>query len=231
MKYETEYRYLKVADLVPAPYNPREEIIPGSEEYNSLKRSIEEHGLVEPLVINLHNMRCIGGNQRLTVIRDLGWDTVLCSVVNQPDELQEKKLCLALNRIDGRWDNDKLGQLLRDDDVVKHETGFSEDEAEIYRQLEDVEEPDVADEDELLNQFGDDYAPCDEDYDDGDDDMSAHDDEEPLVAPTTLIRVGNLHFKCEVSLYRQLIEDIRDSGIFEERKIAEEIKRRLLSND
>ena len=56
MKYPTEYRLLDVAKLQPALYNPREEIRPGTETYESLRRSIVEHGLTEPLVVNLHNM-------------------------------------------------------------------------------------------------------------------------------------------------------------------------------
>lgn len=106
MKYETNFQTLRLADLVTPPYNPREDIIKGSDEYKALRRSLEEHGLVEPLVVNLHNMRCIGGNQRITVLRDMGMDEVLCSVITEPDEAKEKKLCLALNKIEGCWDTD-----------------------------------------------------------------------------------------------------------------------------
>ena len=98
MIYKTEYRMWNVAEIVPAPYNPREDMLAGSAAYQALRQSIEEHGLVEPLVVNLCNMHCVGGNQRLTVVRDLGWPQVLCSVINQPDEAQEKKLCLAVSK-------------------------------------------------------------------------------------------------------------------------------------
>ena len=47
----------------------------------------------------------------------------------------------------------------------------------------------------------------------------------------TIIRVGHLNFKIEVPRYKRLLEDIRDSGIFEEKEIAAEMKRRLLEND
>ena len=100
MKYETRLEMLKLSDIVAAPYNPREDIERGSDEYKALRRSIELNGMVEPPVVNLHNMRCIGGNQRLVVLRDLGWKEVLCSVIDQPDESKEMKLCLALNRIE-----------------------------------------------------------------------------------------------------------------------------------
>ena len=122
MKYETRLEMLKLSDIVAAPYNPREDIERGSDEYKALRRSIELNGMVEPPVVNLHNMRCIGGNQRLVVLRDLGWKEVLCSVIDQPDESKEMKLCLALNRIEGRWDTDRLGDLLRDALFTPEET-------------------------------------------------------------------------------------------------------------
>ena len=62
MKYETRLEMLKLSDIVAAPYNPREDIERGSDEYKALRRSIELNGMVEPPVVNLHNMRCIGGN-------------------------------------------------------------------------------------------------------------------------------------------------------------------------
>ena len=235
MKYNTEYRVLKIADIIPAPYNPREDILPGSPEYKKLKKSIVDHGLVEPPVVNLHNMRCVGGNQRLTVLRDMGAEEVLCSVVNQPNEYQEKKLCFALNKIDGRWDAEKLGVLLRDDEVLEHETGFSREEVMLYRQLEGTQEPETDDEEALLDQIGTDYGPDLEDDGYADEPGNEDDDEEnPLddfTDSTTLVRVGHLHFKVEVSKYRRFLEAIRDRGIFDEKEIAAEFKRRLLYND
>ena len=128
MKFEAKFEVLQLADLVTPPYNPRVDMEPDSPEYKALRRSLEQHQLVEPPVVNLHNMRCIGGNQRVVVMLALGMTEVLCSVIDQPDESKEKKLCLALNRIDGRWDTDKLGDLLRDDDVLEYETGVDAEE-------------------------------------------------------------------------------------------------------
>ena len=90
MKFKTEFRVLKLKDIVPPPYNPREDIVKGSDEYEALRRSLEQHGMVEPPVVNIHNMRCIGGNQRITVLRDMGVEEVLCSIIDQPDEEKEK---------------------------------------------------------------------------------------------------------------------------------------------
>ena len=227
MKFETRFETIKLADIIPAPYNPREDIEPGTEEYKRLRKSLEDHGMVEPPVVNIHNMRCIGGNQRLTVLRDMGVEEVLCSVIDQPDESKEMKLCLALNRIEGRWDTEKLGELLRDDDVVQFETGFDPDELAVYRHLENTRDPDdwpEGDEDP----FGADEDP---DADEAEEpDAGSGDDEEPAFNQT-IIRIGHLSFKIEVFRYKRLLEQIRDSGIFDEKEIAAEMKRRLLEND
>ncbi len=227
MKFETRFETIKLADIIPAPYNPREDIEPGTEEYKRLRKSLEDHGMVEPPVVNIHNMRCIGGNQRLTVLRDMGVKEVLCSVIDQPDESKEMKLCLALNRIEGRWDTEKLGELLRDDDVVQFETGFDPDELAVYRHLENTRDPDdwpEGDEDP----FGADEDP---DADEAEEpDAGSGDDEEPAFNQT-IIRIGHLSFKIEVFRYKRLLEQIRDSGIFDEKEIAAEMKRRLLEND
>ena len=229
MKFETRFETLKLADIIPAPYNPRENIEPGTEEYKRLRKSLEDHGMVEPPVVNIHNMRCIGGNQRLTVLRDMGVTEVLCSVIDQPDESKEMKLCLALNRIEGRWDTDKLGDLLRDDDVVQFETGFDPDELAVYRHLENTPDPDDWPEGDD-DPFGADDPDAEEDGEPEDPEEDAAGEDEPAFNQT-IIRIGHLNFKIEVYRYKRLLEQIRDSGIFDEKEIAAEMKRRLLEND
>ena len=39
------------ADLLPADYNPRKDLKPGDAEYEKLKRSIEQFGYVEPVIL------------------------------------------------------------------------------------------------------------------------------------------------------------------------------------
>lgn len=220
MQYKTEYKVLPLADIVECPYNPRVAIERNTPEYDTLRRSLEQHEVVEPLVVNVHNMRCIGGNQRLTVMRDMGISEVLCSIIDQPDEAKEKKLCLALNRIGGRWDTDKLGDLLRDDEVLEWETGFDEAEVRLYRQIEDAQEPDVGDDSD------------DPENPDGDPDVDEDDEEEPAPDESTInatvVRIGHYSFKVEYSAYKRLIDDIMENGIFAAPDIEAEIKRRLL---
>lgn len=122
----------QIDQLIPADYNPRQDLQPGDPEYEKLKRSIEEFGYVEPIIWNEETGRVVGGHQRLKVMKDLGFETVKVSVVNLP-ESREKALNIALNKIGGRWDMGKLKDLLEEIDTGEFDitlTGFSEDELE-----------------------------------------------------------------------------------------------------
>ena len=101
------------ADLLPADYYPRKDLKPGDAEYEKLKRSIEQFGYVEPVIWNQTTGRVVGGHQRLKVLMDMGMTEVDCVVVAM-DEEKEKALNIALNKISGDWDKDKLALLIAD---------------------------------------------------------------------------------------------------------------------
>lgn len=101
------------ADLLPADYNPRKDLKPSDAEYEKLKRSIEQFGYVEPVIWNKTTGRVVGGHQRLKVLMDMGMTEVDCVVVEM-DEDKEKALNIALNKISGDWDKDKLALLIAD---------------------------------------------------------------------------------------------------------------------
>ena len=122
-----EIEQIKITDLKPAEYNPRKI---SSGELSKLTNSIEEFGLVDPIIINLKNMNIIGGHQRydaiynsaalngefnqdLNLIRmgDVGW-VFLDTELNIKSDDHEKALNLALNKISGEWDYIKLEPLL-----------------------------------------------------------------------------------------------------------------------
>ncbi len=119
---------IKIAQLNAAPYNPRVELAPGMPEWEKLERSITEIGYVVPIVWNKRTGNVVGGHQRLAVMKHLGYDTIPCSVVDL-DETDEKLLNVALNKIKGQWDYEKLEAILKDFDYeVAALSGFSEDE-------------------------------------------------------------------------------------------------------
>ncbi|AQU05392.1 DNA modification methylase [Dehalococcoides mccartyi] len=99
--------------LIPADYNPRKDLKPGDPEYEKLKRSLEEFGYVEPVIWNKITSHVVGGHQRLKVLLDMGITEVECVVVEMDAE-KEKALNVALNKISGDWDKDKLALLIAD---------------------------------------------------------------------------------------------------------------------
>ncbi len=91
----------KVADLVPADYNPRRLT---DKQRVDLTKSLEEFGFVDPVIIN-KNDHIIGGHQRIKICADLNIKTV---DVRVPDKeltaRQEKALNLRMNKNTGEWD-------------------------------------------------------------------------------------------------------------------------------
>ena len=102
---------IPINQINPATYNPRADLKPDHPEYQKLKRSVEEFGLVDPLIINERTGNLIGGHQRFKVIQDLGYTEVEVVVVDLPIE-KEKALNIALNKIQGHWDEEKLISIL-----------------------------------------------------------------------------------------------------------------------
>lgn len=119
---------INVEYLHEADYNPRIKLEKGMAEYDKLKRSIEKFGNVEPVVWNKRTGNVVGGHQRLQVLKDMGETEIPCEVVDLDLE-DEKTLNLALNKIKGEWDYDKLEEMLHGFDMeMATLSGFSADE-------------------------------------------------------------------------------------------------------
>ena len=115
--------------LNPATYNPRRDLKPGDKDYEKLKRSIEEFGFVEPVVWNRRTGFVVGGHQRLKVLLDMGETEIDCVVVDLEPE-KEKALNLALNRIQGDWDEAKLAEVIAELDASAFDVSFTGFDAE-----------------------------------------------------------------------------------------------------
>ena len=138
---------LPVGKLIPADYNPRKDLKPGDPEYEKLKRSITEFGYVEPVIWNKTTGHVVGGHQRLKVLIDTGITEVECVVVEMDTE-KEKALNIALNKINGEWDKDKLALLITDlqgADFDVSLTGF--DAPELDALFKDAQRAGVQDDD------------------------------------------------------------------------------------
>ena len=129
---EMKWQTLPIDVLLPAVYNPRKSLKKGDKEYEKIKNSILEFGYVEPIIIN-YDMTVIGGHQRLTVLKDLGYKDVQCVVVEIKDENKVKALNIALNKITGVWNEQLLVDLISDlqkSDYNIDFTGFEPPEIE-----------------------------------------------------------------------------------------------------
>jgi DNA modification methylase len=105
---------IEVGRLRAAAYNPRKDLKPGDAEFEKLRKSIEEFGYVEPIIVNRQTgFTVVGGHQRLKVLRHLGQTEVDCVIVDL-DEQKEKALNIALNKISGAWEDGLLTALLKD---------------------------------------------------------------------------------------------------------------------
>jgi len=138
---------IEVEKLIPADYNPRKDLQPGDSEYEKIKRSLEEFGYVDPVIWNKTTGRVVGGHQRLKVLASMGRTEVECVVVELNEE-KEKALNVALNKISGDWDKEKLAVLITDLDASDFDvslTGF--DAAEIDDLFKDTLRDGVEDDD------------------------------------------------------------------------------------
>lgn len=148
-----EIKELPLKELKPAAYNPRKKLKKGDKEYEKIKQSLLKFGYVDPIIVN-EDLTVIGGHQRLTVLKDLNYETAKCVIVDLPKE-DEKALNIALNKITGQWDEALLADLLLDlqesdfnldltgfeppeiDDILSnvHDKELSEDEFDVEEEL------------------------------------------------------------------------------------------------
>ena len=100
---------------------------------------------MEPVIWNQTTGRVVSGHQRLTALEHLGHTEVDCVVV-ELDETREKALNIALNKITGSWDEDKLALLIANLDASDFDvelTGF--DDTEIQQLIGSLDETEIAD--------------------------------------------------------------------------------------
>lgn len=100
---------IPIKDLNKADYNPRKI---SKREMETLQRSIERYGLVDPVIVN-KDYTIIGGHQRTEAARKLGYKTMPCVVLDL-DKDAEKELNIALNKISGKFDDRILTDLLEE---------------------------------------------------------------------------------------------------------------------
>jgi DNA modification methylase len=191
-----EIKKMRISQINKADYNPRAELKPSDPVYEKLKNSIQTFGFCEPLIFNRTTSHLVGGHQRLAVLKDLGYTEAEVVVVELPLE-QEKVFNIALNKIQGDWDERKLALLL--DELTKAPefdvglTGFETEEISDLLDRALTAESSQAKEENF-------------------DVEEALDKENPAITqPGELIELGNHHLLCgdssKLSALRKLIGD------------------------
>lgn len=143
-----QFERRKLADLRPAEYNPRKALTPSDPEYVQIKRSLQEFGYADPIVIN-RDGTIIKGHQRRNVMMDLGYEDAEVIVLDIQDKQKEKALNIALNKITGKWDDQLLKDILVELDLEGYDftvSGFQRSELEDLIQLTEVP-PEAQDDD------------------------------------------------------------------------------------
>lgn len=131
---------MNINDITPADYNPRIDLNENDDEYKKIKNSIQEFGYVDPIIWNKRTGNIVGGHQRYTVLKDLGHETVDVSVVDMSEQ-DEMALNIALNKVEGDWDKDKLKEVIADLEQDKLMfTGFDDDEIDSLMNDVDIED-------------------------------------------------------------------------------------------
>lgn len=132
---------IQISKLKLAEYNPR---VISDKDLSSLKRSLEKFGFIQPVVIN-KDFTVISGHQRIRAWSEMKHDTVP-TIQLDITQKEEKALNLAMNKIGGEWDTEKLFNIMNELRVADELefTGFDEKEvSKILDQFieEDEEEP------------------------------------------------------------------------------------------
>ena len=133
---------VKISELISPEYNPRH-ITP--EAMESLKQSLDEFGYISPVIVNKHNNHILAGNQRITALKQLGYNEIDVIYINEPDINREKALNIRLNNNSGDWDIGKLDTIFQDLELTGFDltlTGFETDNLQPFETETEIETDD-----------------------------------------------------------------------------------------
>ncbi|MDZ4278005.1 MAG: site-specific DNA-methyltransferase [Dehalococcoidia bacterium] len=121
-------KHVPVDSLKPDAANPRRI---SDAELETLTRSIQQFGFIDPVIARREDGLVVGGHQRLLAARKLGLKAVPVVYVDLSLE-QARLLNLALNKISGEWDQELLARMVADLSSLEEAdlslSGFADDE-------------------------------------------------------------------------------------------------------
>ena len=184
-----EIHKVPINTLTSPDWNPRQIT---EEELTKLETSLKEFGYIEPIIVNDVNNHIVGGNQRAKALKTLGYKEVDVVYVHIEDIAKEKACNVALNKISGDWDNDKLRVVLEEIELSPIDislTGFDEIE---LTEMEIHHEPTTED------VIEDDYEP--------------EEDIETNIQHGDLFKLGNHYILCGDSTLEEDVDKLLSAG-------------------
>jgi len=160
IKILREIEVVAIDSIFPYPENPREIDVT---QFEKLKKSIQTHGLIDPLIVNKRNHAdfvgdekkptIMGGNMRHRAVKELEVKEVPVAWIDV-DRNEEKIINIALNRISGKWDVGKLEKMIyelsdKDLSLDLEATGLEDWELKLYNPGEDLNFPENINEKEI----------------------------------------------------------------------------------
>lgn len=125
---ELKVEQVPIDELRPDAANPRRI---SDSQLEALTKSLKQFGFLQPVLARREDKTVIGGHQRLTAARRLGYKTVPVTFLDISLE-QARLLNIGLNKISGDWDQELLARLLADlsmaPDIDLSLSGFEDDE-------------------------------------------------------------------------------------------------------
>lgn len=119
-----ETKRMRLKDLRPADYNPRR--MP-AEQAARLREGLERWGQVQSIVWNKRTGNIVGGHQRVEALEAIAEKEADVTIVDL-DPVDERLLNVALNKVHGEWDEQRLVPLLQELKVTAsdllHLTGY-----------------------------------------------------------------------------------------------------------
>ena len=199
---------VNINDLISPDYNPRQ-ITP--EALESLKTSLKEFGYIDYLIVNEVNNHVVGGNQRLTALKQLGYNEIDVILIHEPDIDREKMINIRLNNSSGEWNTDKLESILEDLELKELDitlTGFDIETLEIQdiNQTIPQTETTTTDLNTGLKTENNKIEITEDDYTEPEPEMKVH------VATGDLYQLGNHYLFCGDSTSEKNLEILLKRG-------------------
>lgn len=136
-KENLKIEYVDINTLKSCEYNPRRW---NKEAKEQLRESINKFGVIDPLLVNGAEERkgiVIGGNFRLSILKELGYTEVPVLYIEIGDIEKERELNIRLNKNQGEFDLKLLSEF---DEKLLAQIGFNSEDLDKIFEEEDTPE-------------------------------------------------------------------------------------------